>query len=58
MMRFEPKGKYYYDVFYTLDGEMMTGQTKGDNQKSAKENFFVQYEERAKIQHFQRLPNS
>ena len=54
--KFEPQGKYEYDVFYTLDGEMMTGHTKGDNQKQAKENFYVEYEERAKIQHFQGHP--
>ena len=35
---------------------MFTGYTKGDNQKHAKENFYVEYEERAKIQHFQRYP--
>ena len=38
--KFQPQGKYEYDVFYTLDGEIMTGHTKGDNQKHARENFY------------------
>ena len=54
--KFQPTGKYEYDVFYTLNGEMMTGYTKGDNQKHARENFYVEYEEWAKIKHFQRYP--
>ena len=54
--KFEPQGKYDYDVFYTLDGEMMTGYTKGNNQKHATENFYAVYDQRAKIEHFQRYP--
>lgn len=53
--RFKPIGKYAYDVFYTLDSVLMTGYTRGDNQKHARGNFFLQYAKRAKIKHFQRL---
>ncbi len=54
--KFEPEGKYAYDVFYTLDGNPMTGHTRGNNQKDARINFYIGYEERAEIQHFQRYP--
>ena len=51
---FEPKGKYEYDVFYTIDGEMATGHTKGDNKAHATSNFYRQYESKAIINHFQK----
>ena len=52
--KFEPQGKYEYDVFYTIDGEMMTGHTKGDNKAHATSNFYREYESWAIIKHFQR----
>lgn len=52
--KFIPTGKYEYDVFYTLYGDMMTGYTRGNNQLHATENFYMQYEMEAKITGFHR----
>jgi hypothetical protein len=52
--KFEPQGKYEYDVFYQDRNEQCVGYTRGDNQAHAKENFLNEYGD-LKINHFQRL---
>lgn len=51
----EGKGKYLYDIFYELYGEIMTGTVRGDNKKHAKQNFINLYGD-LKINHYQRYP--
>lgn len=54
-IKFEPVGKYAYDVFY-VDGEWeVTGTTRGDNKKHATENFKREYGPTVKVKHLQRL---
>lgn len=55
-IRFEPEGKYEYDVFYEEAGETCTGSTKGNNKKHAIENFKKNFDmDFVKIKHLQRL---
>jgi len=54
-IKFEPNGKYAYDVFYTEADYEITGSTRGDNKKHAIENFKKEYGPNVKIKHLQRL---
>lgn len=53
--KFEPIGKYNYDVFYVDNGYEVTGTTKGDNEKHARENFRKEYGDSVIIKHLQKL---
>ena len=54
-IKFEPSGKYSYDVFYSEAGYELSGSTKGNNKKHAIENFKKQYGPNVIVKHLQRL---
>ncbi|MEK6828999.1 MAG: hypothetical protein AABY15_02650 [Nanoarchaeota archaeon] len=54
-IKFEPIGKYSYDVFYVDADYEITGSTRGDNKKHAIENFKKEYGPDVKVKHLQRL---